>query len=144
MGQRFGPDREPKRDMLGAFVRNGVSQRQCETEVMFQIIAGSDTTATAIRATMLYLMTTPHAYNRLQREIDDTIAAGRASMPIKAEEGREMKYLQVRKLHLSPLAASPRPNSPSTLDLPLVFLSLGVIIYATVYAEFKLTSPRSQ
>lgn len=95
MEKRFGGDKEPKQDMLGAFVRNGVSQRQCETEVLFQIIAGSDTTATAIRATMLYLITTPHAYNRLQKEIDDTIVTGRVSSPIKAEEGREMKYLQV-------------------------------------------------
>lgn len=130
--------------MLGAFVRNGVSQRQCETEAMFQIIAGSDTTATAIRATMLYLMTTPHAYNRLQREIDDTIAAGRVSRPIKAEEGREIKYLQVRMLPLPFLAAGPRTNYLSTIDLPAVFLSLCVIIRATVDAEFKLTSPPSR
>lgn len=97
--QRFGADKEVKKDMLGAFVRNGVSQRQCETEVLFQIIAGSDTTATAIRGTMLYLITTPYAYNRLQQEVDDAIADGRVSSPVKAEEGRKLEYLQVRYVH---------------------------------------------
>jgi cytochrome P450 len=63
--------------------------------MLFQIIAGSDTTATAIRSTMLNLMTTPHAYFALQREIDEAAAKGRLSNPAKADEGRQMPYLQV-------------------------------------------------
>lgn len=56
--------------MLGAFVRNGLTQRQCETEALFQIVAGSDTTATAIRMILLYVLVTPRVYHRLQAEID--------------------------------------------------------------------------
>jgi len=76
--------------MLGSFVRRGVSQRQCET----QIIAGSDTTATAIRGTMLYLTTTPHAYARLQGEIDTAVSTGAVSSPVKVEEAKKLPYLQ--------------------------------------------------
>ncbi|KAI1112057.1 cytochrome P450 [Nemania sp. NC0429] len=91
---RFGSKGEEQDDMLGGFVKQGLTARQCENEVLFQIIAGSDTTATSIRATMLYLMTSPHAYHRLRQEIDDAIAQGRASNPITDEEGRSLPYLQ--------------------------------------------------
>jgi cytochrome P450 len=35
-------------------------------------IAASDTTATAIRSTLLYIITNPHVYRKLQAEIDST------------------------------------------------------------------------
>lgn len=96
VAKRFAPDAEDQLDMMGSFVRHGVSQRQCQTEVPFQIIAGSDTTATAIRGTMLYLISSPLAYRKLQDEIDSAIAEGRVSSPVKAEEGKRLQYLQVR------------------------------------------------
>ncbi|KAK4118520.1 cytochrome P450 [Parathielavia appendiculata] len=92
--KRFGPDAKDQQDMLGAFVRHGVTQRQCEIEVPFQLVAGSDTTATAIRGTMLHLTGTMHAYIKLQKEIDAAIAEGRISKPITAEEGKGLQYLQ--------------------------------------------------
>ncbi|KAK3317154.1 cytochrome P450 [Cercophora scortea] len=94
VAERFGPDAKDGQDMLGAFVRHGVTRRQCEIEVPFQIIAGADTTATAIRATMLYLATCRRAYERLQREIDNAAAEGRISSPVTAAEGRGLEYLQ--------------------------------------------------
>jgi len=44
---------------------------------------------------MLYVMTTPHVYYRLQGEIDDAIAAGKISSPVKQAEAKELPYLQV-------------------------------------------------
>lgn len=81
-------------DMLGSFIRHGMTQRQCQTEALFQIIAGSDTTATAIRATLLYIMTTPRVYDALRREIDEGIRRGKISSPIKGSEAMELPYLQ--------------------------------------------------
>lgn len=81
--------------MLGAFVRHGVTQRQCEIEVPFQLVAGSDTTATAIRGTMLHLGVTRHAYTKLQEEVDTAVAEGRISSPITNEEAKKLDYLQV-------------------------------------------------
>ncbi|KAH6843234.1 cytochrome P450 [Chaetomium sp. MPI-CAGE-AT-0009] len=94
VAKRFGPDAKDQRDMLGAFVRHGVTQRQCEIEVPFQLVAGSDTTATAIRGTMLYLAATRQAYSRLQKEIDTAVAEGRISSPVTNEEAKKLEYLQ--------------------------------------------------
>ncbi|KAJ9144220.1 Cytochrome p450 [Pleurostoma richardsiae] len=94
VAKRFGPDAKEQRDMLGAFVRNGLTQRECETEALFQMIAGSDTTATAIRATLLYVMTTPRVYEALWREIDEAVKDSKISSPIKSVEGEALPYLQ--------------------------------------------------
>ncbi|KAJ5000721.1 Cytochrome P450 monooxygenase lolP1 [Colletotrichum sp. SAR 10_66] len=57
-------------------------------------IAGSDSTATAIRMTMLCLLNTPASLNGLRREIDAAISQGRISSPITDVEARELPHLQ--------------------------------------------------
>ncbi|KXH40933.1 hypothetical protein CSAL01_09551 [Colletotrichum salicis] len=57
--ERFGSGGKVQRDMLGSFVTHGLTQEEAESEILLQIIAGSDTTATEIRATLLYVMTKP-------------------------------------------------------------------------------------
>lgn len=54
-------------------------------------VAGSDTTATTIRTTMLYIMTNPQIYKKLQSEIDSTTRKGRV---ISDEQARTLPYLQ--------------------------------------------------
>jgi cytochrome P450 len=90
----------------GSFVRHGLTQTECETEALFMFVAGSDTTANALRLTMLYLMATPLVYQKLKDEIAAAIRDGRASRPITSAEAREIPYLQVRPPSISPL------NSP--------------------------------
>ncbi|KAF9875337.1 cytochrome p450 [Colletotrichum karsti] len=94
VAKRFEPDSKDQRDMLGSFLRHGLSQAQAEQEVLFQITAGSDTTATAIRTTLLYLMTLPRAYHALKNEINTAIKEGRVSSPITVEEAKQLPYLQ--------------------------------------------------
>lgn len=57
-------------------------------------LAGSDTVATAIRMSLLCLLTSPIAYSKLQAELDTAIAAGRVSSPIRDVEARALPYLQ--------------------------------------------------
>ena len=76
-------------------MRHGLSRRQCEAEVLTHLIAASDTTANFLRIALVLLATTPHAYYRLQAEIDSGIADGRISTPITGAEGKELPYLQV-------------------------------------------------
>ena len=57
-------------------------------------LAGSDTTATAIRATVLFLITTPSALWRLRAEIDEAVHKSSISSPIKDSEARALPYLQ--------------------------------------------------
>jgi len=52
---------------------------------------GTDTTATTIRTTMLYIMTNPQVYNKLQTEIDSTLC--RAGI-ISDKQARTLPYLQ--------------------------------------------------
>lgn len=81
--------------MLGAFLRHGVTPRECELEIPLQLVAGSDTTAAAIRGTMLHLGVARHAYLTLQKEIDTAAAEGRISSPITGDEAKKLEYLQV-------------------------------------------------
>ncbi|KAK0625530.1 hypothetical protein B0T17DRAFT_276244 [Bombardia bombarda] len=58
-------------------------------------VAGSITTAAAIRHTFLALILTPVAYAALQKEIDDKIASGDISTPIITNlEIQSLPYLQ--------------------------------------------------
>ncbi|XWX01103.1 hypothetical protein V2A60_009128 [Cordyceps javanica] len=89
--ERFGKDCKVQNDMIGSFVAHGLSQTETESEILLQIIAGSDTTATAIRSTLLYITTNPRVLTALRQEIDD------ASLPssiISDEKARSMPYLQ--------------------------------------------------
>lgn len=83
-----------RKDMLGSFVRHGIDKEACEVEVLFQIGAGSDTTTVAIRSTLFHLATSKRACVRLQEEIDKAIKEGNISSPIRADEGKQLEYLQ--------------------------------------------------
>ncbi|KAI0855716.1 cytochrome P450 [Xylaria cubensis] len=92
---RFGPNaKEDRQDMLGSFVRHGLTKRQCEAEALLQILAGSDSTGNAIRAMMLAVVSSPKVYRRLQDEIDDASALGLISVPVALAEARTLPYLQ--------------------------------------------------
>ncbi|KAK3331442.1 cytochrome P450 monooxygenase [Apodospora peruviana] len=88
------PDAKDKQDMLGSFIRHGMTEKQCQGEAMLQLVAGSDTTATSIRATMLHIITNPRVYRALQAEIDQGIKDGKVSSPITSAEAQKLPYLQ--------------------------------------------------
>ena len=71
-----------KSDMLASFMRHGLSGDELRSEALEQIIAGSDTTAAAIRGTLLHIITNPRVYRKLQREIDDAVVRGDAPVSI--------------------------------------------------------------
>lgn len=54
-------------------------------------VAGTDTSATTMRVAMLYVMTSPHIYRKLQAEIDSTTRPGHI---ISDEQARTLPYLQ--------------------------------------------------
>lgn len=94
VAERLGPNGIDRKDMLGSFLKHGLSREEAEGEALVNIIAGSDTTATAIRTTMLYLMSSPQAYRKLAHEIRTAAAKGHISSPITDEEARTLPYLQ--------------------------------------------------
>ena len=74
-----------------------MTRRECELELALQVPAGSETSTTAIRGNMLYLLSSPQVYQKLQDEITAGSAEGRISSPITNEEARRLPYLQVSK-----------------------------------------------
>jgi cytochrome P450 len=94
VAERFAPESKPQSDMMGSFVRHGLTPEEASSEALLQIIAGSDTSASTIRAVMLHLLANASAYRRLQVEIDSGIAVGTISSPITDAEARRLPYLQ--------------------------------------------------
>lgn len=92
--ERYLPNALDKKDMLGHFVRQGLSQRQVETEILLQLPAGSETTVSTITIVFLHLMCNAPVQTKLRFEIDLAIAEGRISDPITAAEARSLPYLQ--------------------------------------------------
>lgn len=86
--------------MVGAWMRHGMNKSETLAESLVQIIAGSDTTATAIRSTVLFVITNPGVYQRLKREISRSLALGTASSPITNAQSKSLPYLQVSSLPL--------------------------------------------
>lgn len=58
-------------------------------------IAGSDTTATALRMTIFHVISQPHVYNALRAEIDAASENNSLTSPIASDlEARKLPYLQ--------------------------------------------------
>ncbi|KAF2183831.1 pisatin demethylase [Zopfia rhizophila CBS 207.26] len=84
-------------DMLASFMRHGLTRDELFSEAVLQILAGSDTTATAMRSIMLYLIAHPRVYVKLQAEIDAAVAWGDAPAApdiVSDASLRNLAYLQ--------------------------------------------------
>ncbi|KAK5628847.1 hypothetical protein RRF57_004562 [Xylaria bambusicola] len=94
VGKRYDPNAKPQSDLLGSWIRNGLTKDQAEAEGLFLIIAGSETTASTLRVTLLNIITCPRVYNKLKQEIRDAVVDGKVDNPIKFEEAKRLPYLQ--------------------------------------------------
>ena len=94
VAERFGHGRKEKQDMLGSFIKNGLPTQEAEGEVVLQLLAGSETTSTAVRATILFIITSPRVLWRLSAEIDEAAKKGSISNPVQDLEARDLPYLQ--------------------------------------------------
>jgi cytochrome P450 len=77
-------------------MHHGLSQEECEAEGMLAIIAGSETTASVMRITMLSLLSSPAIYQKLKEVIRDTVQSGDVSHPITYDQAKAIPYLRVR------------------------------------------------
>ncbi|KAG9189116.1 hypothetical protein G6011_05984 [Alternaria panax] len=76
--------------MLGFFIRHGLTPEEASSEGLLQIIAGSDTSASTIRAVIFHLLASASVYRNLQAEINTGIANGTISSPITDAEARRL------------------------------------------------------
>jgi cytochrome P450 len=92
---RYAADAKPRRDMLGHFLSKGLTQEECEVESHLQIMAGAESTSSALRTTFMLLLGNPGAYGRLNAEIEAAVEAGKVSYPVvSAAETQALPYLQ--------------------------------------------------
>ncbi|PIA96035.1 Averantin hydroxylase [Cercospora beticola] len=85
---------EDRKDMMGSFFRHGMKRSQVESEVVLQILAGSDTTATAVRSVLLNVVSCERVYRRLMKEIGEKMEGVGEEEVIRDSTARGMKYLQ--------------------------------------------------
>lgn len=148
--ERASSSTSERSDMLASFMRHGLAGDELRTEALEQIIAGSDTTAGAIRGTLLHIMTNPRVYLRLQREVDDAVREGRAPSTgdglITAAQARKLPYLQAvirEALRVWPPVANIFPRDVPTggdtliLDGESVSLPGGVCVGYSAYAMHR-------
>lgn len=82
-------------DMLASFMARGLSLEECKSESLVQVIAGSDSTSSTIRMTMLYIISSPRIYLRLQRDIDETVSHFTDQDEVPSDSlARQLPYLQ--------------------------------------------------
>lgn len=113
-----------RRDMLGSFIKRGLSQEELESETLTQITAGSDSTASALRMTLHFIATTPSVQGKLLSEFHAADAAGGVTRPvIRDAEARRLSYLQAcikEGLRMYPpvtgLLAKAAPPEGATID----------------------------
>lgn len=96
VAERYGPDaKQGQDDMLASFVKHGLTQTECESESIIQIMAGSDSTATALRVTFWHIVCNPPVYMKLQQEIKTAMESGSVSHPVISDaQAKALPYLQ--------------------------------------------------
>jgi cytochrome P450 len=111
--RRFETPIDGYSDMLASFTHHGLTRHDLFVEAFLQMVAGSDTSATAIRVTMLYVMSHPRVYRKLQAEIDAAAAILADGTPPDTLL-RTLPYLQ------SVVRESIRMHPPAALEAPKV------------------------
>ncbi len=66
---RFGEKAVHRTDMMNSFIQHGMTPDEAERGGLLQLVAGSDTTATALRAAVLFLATSPVVVARMRSEM---------------------------------------------------------------------------
>jgi cytochrome P450 len=142
---RLNQDTDQRSDMLASFVRHGLGTEELVGEALLQLIAGCDTTSTAIRSILLYLLTHPRVYAKLQAAIDAAVADGKAPpVPgiISDAEAKSLPYLQAcikEGMRVHPPTAGLFPKIPDGGDTVMVdgkpvFLPGGTNVSYAAYA----------
>jgi cytochrome P450 len=111
--KRFEKPIDGYSDMLASFTHHGLTRNDLFVEAFLQMAAGADTSATAIRVTMLYVLSNPRVYRKLQAEIDATAATLAPGTPPDTLL-KTLPYLQ------SVVREAIRMHPPAALEAPKV------------------------
>lgn len=123
--KRYGPDKVEKNDMLGVFVRQGMSQSEAERTGILQLVAGSDTVATSLRAAILYIASDASIVQRIRSELATAgVSPLRPTSDILSyADARNIRYLvavvrEVLRIHPPAIATMEKQLGPEDDVLP--------------------------
>ncbi|PSK42027.1 Isotrichodermin C-15 hydroxylase [Elsinoe australis] len=140
--ERYGEKKVEKNDMLGVFVRQGMSQYEAERTGLLQLVAGSDTVATSLRAAILYIASDPAIVRRIRAELAEAgISPDRPTSEIvNYAEARNIRYIlavlrEVLRIH-PPAIATMEEQLGNESDV----LPDGRVILAKTIIALSLTS----
>ncbi|CAN9289076.1 unnamed protein product [Alternaria alternata] len=77
-----------------SLMAKGFTEEECQSEGLFLLLAGSESTANAMRSILVHTISSPTVYNRLVAEIQNAVRAENVSYPITLEQARKLPYLQ--------------------------------------------------
>lgn len=83
--------------MVASWLRRGYPRdaRRLSADIVLQLVAGGDSTATVIKTTTLYLISNYRVLRKLRREIDEAEREGLISSPVVTnKESLQLPYLQ--------------------------------------------------
>ncbi|KAF4980148.1 hypothetical protein FZEAL_3767 [Fusarium zealandicum] len=90
--KRLAEGAAPAKDMMQAHINNGMNEEELIQQVFISIIAGSNSSAHALRMTLLSLITNPPAYASLIAEIRQCSSS--VSTPISWAQIQTLPYVQ--------------------------------------------------
>jgi len=113
-----GGNTDKRSDMLAVWLRHGLTvDDDIRSEALGSVVAGSDTTAMAMRTLLVFLMCNPRVQSKLRREIDEAVAAGIAPVAgagvISVKAAKKLPYLQAvirESLRLAFMVVNPLPK----------------------------------
>lgn len=137
-------------DMLGSFIRQGMSGNELRSEILDAIVIGSFGPCHVICAALLLVTTNPYVYSKLCREIDNAVRDGKAPPTDKGiitfAQTRQLPYLQAtirETLRFMPpiIGLFPRDVPPGgdvvTINNKPIFLPGGTCIGRSVYSMVR-------
>jgi cytochrome P450 len=90
----------------GSWIQHGLNQLDCEADGLLALVAGSETTASVMRITMLSLLSSPGAYRKLKETVRYAVSEQKVSEPISHEQCKALPYLRVCIIQVLAEAAS--------------------------------------
>ncbi|KAF9969359.1 hypothetical protein BGZ65_012004, partial [Modicella reniformis] len=100
-------------DEYGDMISGKLTDQAVETEAMVFLVAGSETSSTAMTHTLMYLVNNPKALKRLREELDQATVNNPPGALPTYDQVRNLPYLTAcinESMRLRPVAASGHPR----------------------------------
>ncbi|KAI9894537.1 MAG: hypothetical protein M1814_001891 [Vezdaea aestivalis] len=91
---RFGSGKVDQRDMLGSFIRHGMSQFDAECTALLQVMAGSDTVASQLISAIYFITSNPWIHKKVYDEVSEWKQGKSLDGVISQNEARTLGYTQ--------------------------------------------------